>query len=63
MDWAGLLCRTFPLDVCVMYEGRRRVLAYPTASGGLLGILEHVELPSLPPNRAPAQRSPQLAGC
>jgi len=36
LDWAGLLRRTFALDVfaCVRCGGRRRVLAYLTAPGG-----------------------------
>jgi hypothetical protein len=41
LDWAGLLRRTFALDVfaCVTCGGRRRVLSYLTAPGGVRAIL------------------------
>jgi len=65
LDWAGLLRRTFALDVwaCVRCGGRRRVLAYLTAPCGVSAILEHLGLPSGPAKLAPAQGPPQLAGC
>jgi len=64
-DWAGLRRRTFALDVlaCVRCGGRRQVLAYLTAPGGVRAILEHLELPTRPAKRAVAQGPPQLAGC
>ena len=65
LDWAGLLRRTFALDVwaCVRCGGRRRVLAYLTAPGGVRAIVEHLGLPSWPTPLAPAQGPAQLAGC
>jgi hypothetical protein len=49
LDWAGLLRRTFQLDVfaCSRCGGRRRVLAYVTARRGVRAILEHLGM--LPP--------------
>jgi hypothetical protein len=38
------------------------VLASLTAPGGVRAILEHLELPTRPAKRAPAQGLPQLAG-
>ncbi len=65
VDWAELLSRTFDVDVfaCMRCGGRRRVLAYLTASGGGRAILEHLALPSRPAKLAPAQGPPQSAGC
>jgi hypothetical protein len=57
LDWAGLLRRTFALDVfaCSRCAGRRKVLAYLTAPGGVRAILEHLQLPSPPAKLAPAR--------
>ncbi|EPX61523.1 ATP-dependent helicase HrpA [Cystobacter fuscus DSM 2262] len=65
LDWAGLLRRTFALDVfaCASCGGRRQVLAYLTAPGGVRAILEHMELPTRPAKRASAQGPAQLAWC
>jgi len=40
---------------CARCGGRRRVLAYLTAPGGVRTILEHLELPTRPAQRAAAQ--------
>jgi hypothetical protein len=63
LDWAGLLRRSFALDVfaCGRCGGRLRVLAYLTAPGGVRAIVEHLELPTRPAQLAPAQGPPQLA--
>jgi len=63
LDWAGLLRRSFALDVfaCGRCGGRRRVLAYLTAPGGVRAILEHLGLPTLPGRLAPARGPPQNA--
>ena len=60
VDWAGLLKRTFDFDVfaCGRCGGRRRVLAYLTAPGGVRAILEHLALPTLPGRLAPARGPP-----
>jgi len=65
LDWAGLLRRTFALDVwvCVRCGGRRQVLAYLTAPCGVSAILEHLGLPAGPAKLAPAQGPAQLAWC
>jgi hypothetical protein len=44
LDWAGLLQRTFALDVflCTRCGGRRRVLAYLTSPPVVRAILAHV---------------------
>ena len=62
LDWAGLLKRTFGLDVFVCPEcgGRRRVLASLTSPAAVRGILQHLELPSTAPPLAPARGPPQL---
>ena len=54
---AGLPRRTFALDVvaCPRCGGRRKVLAYVTASAGVCSILEHLELATQALKRAPAQ--------
>ena len=46
LDWAGLLRRSFALDVfaCGRCGGRCQVLAYLTAPGGVRAILEHLGL-------------------
>ncbi|WP_227027145.1 transposase [Corallococcus soli] len=63
LDWAGLLRRSFALDVfaCGRCGGRRRVLAYLTAPSGVRAILEHLGLPTLPGRLAPARGPPQNA--
>ena len=65
LDWAGLLRRTFAVDVlaCVRCGGRRQVLAYVTAPDGVRVILKHLELPSRPAQLAAAQGPPQYAWC
>jgi hypothetical protein len=61
LDWAGRLRSSFALDVfaCGRWGGRRRVLAYLTAPGGVRAILEHLGLPWLPGRLAPARGPPQ----
>ena len=63
VDWAGLLRRTFALDVfaCVRCGGRRQVLAYLRAPRWGRAISEQLGLPSQAPKRAPARRPPQQA--
>jgi hypothetical protein len=63
LDWAGLLRSSFALDVfaCGRCGGRRRVLAYLTAPGGVRAILEHRALPTLPGRLAPARGLPQIS--
>ncbi|WNG44525.1 ATP-dependent helicase HrpA [Archangium minus] len=65
LDWAGLLRRTFALDVfaCSRCGGRRQVLAYLTAPAGVRAILEHLQLPTRPAQLASAQGPPQIAWC
>lgn len=53
---ATLLVDVFACGRC---GGRRRVLAYVTAAGGVRAILEHLGLPWLPGRLAPARRPPQ----
>jgi hypothetical protein len=57
LDWAGLLWRTFSLDVvrCTRCGGKRRVLAYLTNPPILRAILAHVGEPT----RAAAQVPPE----
>ncbi|PTL74991.1 ATP-dependent helicase HrpA [Vitiosangium sp. GDMCC 1.1324] len=63
LDQAGLLRRTFALDVfaCLRCGGRRRLLAYVKGAGGVRAIVEHLGLPTasahLPPEREPPQSS------
>ncbi|WP_239470514.1 hypothetical protein [Archangium violaceum] len=57
---ATLLVDVFTCQRC---GGRRRVLAYLTAPGGVRAILEHLGLPSWPAQLAPAQGPAQLAWC
>ena len=63
LDWAGLLKRTFKVDVfcCPKCAGRRRVLAWLTQGAVLRRILRHLHLPELPPPLAPARGPPQQA--
>nr|WP_233262310.1 transposase [Vitiosangium sp. GDMCC 1.1324] len=65
VDWAGLLRRTFVLDVfaCARCGGRRRVLAYVKAGRGVRAILAHLGLPTAGARLAPARGPPQAAGC
>ena len=65
LGWAGLLRRTFALAVFAYSRcaGRRRVLAYLTAKGGVRALLEHLALPSRPARVALAQGPPQSAWC
>jgi len=62
-DWTGQGCcagasRWTPF-ACVKCVGRRRVLSYLTALGGVRAILEHLGLPTLPGRLAPARGPPQ----
>jgi hypothetical protein len=65
LDWAGLLHRTFSVDVfcCPKCGGRRRVLAYLTSRQAVRSILEHLGLASQPPRLVPARGPPQSAWC
>jgi len=65
VDWAGLLRRTFAVEVlaCVRCGGRRRVLAYVKQAGGVRAILEHLGLPTAGARLAPARGPPQAAWC
>ncbi|WNG24093.1 ATP-dependent helicase HrpA [Cystobacter fuscus] len=65
VDWAELPRRTFAWDVfaCVRCGGRRRVLAYVTAPGGVGAILEHLGLPTSRASLAKAQGPAQRAWC
>ncbi|HYH97490.1 transposase [Hyalangium sp.] len=65
LDWAGLLKRSFALEVfaCGRCGGRLRVLAYLTAPGGVRAVLEHLALPWRPARLTPAQGPAQSAGC
>jgi hypothetical protein len=60
--WAGLLRRTFALDVfaCARCSGRCQVLAHLTAPDGGRAILEHLQLPSPPAQLAPARGPPKF---
>ncbi len=65
LDGAGLLLRTFALDVfaCPRCGGRRKVLAYVTASQWVRSILQHLGLPTQPGRLAPARGPPQSRWC
>ncbi|WP_426750235.1 glutathione S-transferase N-terminal domain-containing protein [Myxococcus sp. Y35] len=65
LDWAGLLRRTFALDVfaCLRSGGRQRVLAYVKEAGGVRAALEHLGLPTASAHLAPARGPPQSAWC
>ena len=62
-DWAGLLRRTFAIDVfsCPRCAGQRRVLASLTQGAVIRRILRHLQLPEQPPRLAPALGPPQQA--
>ncbi|PTL80338.1 ATP-dependent helicase HrpA [Vitiosangium sp. GDMCC 1.1324] len=64
MDWAGLLRRTFALDVFASPRCacRRTVLAYVTAPSGVRSTWEHLGLPSQALKRAPARGPSQQGG-
>ncbi|WP_407692917.1 transposase [Pyxidicoccus xibeiensis] len=63
LDWAGLLRRTFAIDVfsCPRCAGQRRGLAYLTQGAVIRRILRHLQLPEQPPRLAPALGPPQQA--
>jgi hypothetical protein len=65
LDWAGLLCKTFAVDVftCPRCGDQRRVLAYLTQGAVIGRILRHLHLPELPPPLAQARGPPQQALC
>jgi hypothetical protein len=65
LDWAGLLRRTFALDVFAYLRcgGRRRVLASVKGAGGVRAIVEHLGLPTASAHLAPARGPPQSAWC
>jgi hypothetical protein len=65
LTWAGLLRRTFELDVfaCCRCGGRRWVLAYLTARQAVRAIQEHLGLPSQAPRLSPARGPPQSGWC
>jgi hypothetical protein len=57
---ATLLADVF---ACVRCGGRRRLLAYVTAPGGVRAILEHLGLPTSRASLAKAQGFAQRAWC
>ena len=61
LDWANLLRRVFGLEmlICGVCGGKRRVIAAIEAGPVARRILEHLHLPTQPPERAPARGSPQ----
>jgi len=61
IDWASLLKRVFAVDVlkCTRCEGRLRVLAVVDEPGAVKRVLEHVGLPAVPIDIAPARGPPQ----
>ncbi|WP_395826015.1 ATP-dependent helicase HrpA [Archangium minus] len=63
LDWAGLLRKSFSVDVfsCPRCAGRQRVLAYLTQGRVIRRILRHLHLPELPPPQAPASGPAQHA--
>jgi hypothetical protein len=63
LDGAGLLRRTFAVDVfsCPRCAGPRRVLASLTQGAVIRRILRHLQLPEQPPRLAPALGPPQQA--
>ena len=64
LDQAGLLRRTFALDVfaCLRCGGRRRVLADVKGAAGERAILEHLGLPTESASLALAQGPPSRRG-
>ncbi|RKH15356.1 ATP-dependent helicase HrpA [Corallococcus sp. CA053C] len=63
LDWAGLLRRTFAVEVfsCPRCAGQRRVLAYLTQGSVIRRIPRHLQLPEQPPRPAPALGPAQQA--
>jgi hypothetical protein len=61
LDWAGLLRRTFALDVflCTRCGGKRRVLAYLTSPSVVRAILAHLGEPTQVAPVAAAQGPPE----
>ncbi len=53
LDWAGLLKRTFALEVLASVKG----------AGGVRAIVEHLGLPPASEHLAPERGPPQSAGC
>ncbi|WP_245591669.1 transposase [Cystobacter fuscus] len=64
VDWAGLLRRTFAVEVlaCERCGGRRRVLAYVNEAGGVRALLEHLGLAPAGARLAPARGPPRPRG-
>ena len=65
LDQAGLLHRTFALDVfdCSKCGGRRSVFAYMKGAGGVKAILEHLGLPTASARLAPTRWPHKAAWC
>ncbi|WP_244237769.1 hypothetical protein, partial [Corallococcus llansteffanensis] len=65
LDGAGLLRRSFALDVfgCGRCGGRRRVLASLTAPDGVRALLEHLGLPTAGARLAPSRGPLRAAWC
>ena len=65
LDWAGLLRRSFALDVfaCGRCGGRRRVLAYVKGARGVRAILKPLGLATAGARRAPARGPHKAAWC
>lgn len=61
LDWAALLERVFALDVlrCTACGGQRQVIAFLSEPSVVTRILRHLDLPTVPPPRAPARAPPQ----
>ena len=61
IDWASLLRRVFAVDVlaCPRCDGRMRVLAVVDQPDAVTKILDHLGLPSVPLDTAPARGPPQ----
>ena len=61
IDWASLLRRVFAVDIlaCGRCGGRMRVLAVVDNPPAVTKILEHLGLPAVPLDTAPARGPPQ----